>query len=220
MFEYFDVEVIQRKKAKNGGYYTLLLLTDKKGNKLELVVSCGVKNKDEYTITESDNSRIEITLDSVEVFRLEDLNKILREGTLNIEWVYNRKAEAIRKEWQKNNDFNIKDDSVKTSRFYKKTNSVQNKSFKTRDNDSDSKIMKELKIKFQESGIKENLPQGMCPYCGNALKVFSDIEFDVLRCSICTFKAEIDRSNNTVSFIKKFGDRSKVVLPIPKKFLV
>mgnify|MGYP003310880471 CR=1 FL=1 len=33
----------------------------------------------------------------------EDLNKILREGTLNIEWVYNRKAEAIIKEWQKTN---------------------------------------------------------------------------------------------------------------------
>ena len=90
LFEYCNVDVLDRREAKGGGYYTLLLLTDKKGNKLEVIVSCGVKTKSEYVLGTFENSRIEIMLDTVEIYKLEDLNKIMTDGFLNSQWIFSK----------------------------------------------------------------------------------------------------------------------------------
>jgi len=218
-FEYCDVEVLKRKKVESGGYYTLLLLTDKNGNKLEVVVSCGVKNNGEYTNKKLENSRIEFVLDAVEIFNIEDLNKILGEGLLDSKWIYNRKAEEVKRKlleqkYSTENNY-VKDESSLRTRFHQKNSNVRNSS---NDRNDDSAIRRELKIRIQDRGIAEKLPQGYCPYCGNRLKIFSDGGYDILQCSICSFRADVDRVKKTVEFRKKFGDKSIVILPIPKMF--
>ena len=204
LFEYCNVDVLDRREAKGGGYYTLLLLTDKKGNKLEVIVSCGVKTKSEYVLGTFENSRIEIMLDTVEIYKLEDLNKILTDGILNSQWIYSKKAEYTKRKMRET-----------SPRIYRASTFSSDK-----DSSNSGGISKEAFIREEARGIKDRLPKGICPYCAKSLKVLATNDFEMLCCSssICSFKAEINRVENTIEFREKYGERTKIVLPIPEKF--
>lgn len=207
-FEYCSVDVLVRQEIKGCGYYTLLLLTDKNGNKLEVIVSCGVKTKSEYVLGTFENSRIEIILDTIEVYKLEDLNKILTDNILNAKWIYNKKAEELKRKMREISTRTYRDSTSGADKGSNKSNG--------------GGISKEAFVREEVRGIKDRLPKGICPYCAKSLKVLEANDLEILCCSssICSFKADIDRAESTIKFRKKYGDKAIVVLPIPEEFLI
>ena len=230
-FKYNSVEIIDSKKNYHNGLEILVELKNENGHTLDVLI-CTANNK---SINRVDNknyregiSRIRVNLINVQALNFEEFRRYLANDILSKEWIYNKKLEEVKKSLENKKENSIavnEDESVEnriaiTPRFYKKNNVVRNLGNKRNNNVIGDKIRKDMEITYQERGISENLPRGMCPYCTNSLKLYDANELEVLRCPICSFKAEVNKSDNTIKFRKKFGDKSLVVLPIPKKFLV
>ena len=68
--------------------------------------------------------------------------------------------------------------------------------------------------------LKRSTKKVLNQWFEKSLKVLATNDFEMLCCSssICSFKAEINRVENTIELRKKYGERTKIVLPIPEKF--